>query len=54
VFYTQLLPELRSRGKIVLVITHDEHYFHTADRIVKLDNGQITAGTPRRLQTASS
>ena len=54
VFYTRLLPELRSRGKIVIVITHDEHYFHTADRIVKLDNGQITADAPRNLQTASS
>jgi len=27
VFYTQLLPELRSRGKAVLVITHDDRYF---------------------------
>lgn len=37
VFYTQLLPELRSSGKAVLVITHDDRYFHIADRIIKLD-----------------
>lgn len=41
VFYTQLLPELKARNKTVLVITHDDHYFHLADRIVKLDYGKI-------------
>jgi putative ATP-binding cassette transporter len=40
-FYTQLLPQLRDRGKTVLVITHDDHYFHLADRMIKLDYGQI-------------
>ncbi len=39
-FYRELLPELRSRGKTVLVITHDDRYFHLADRIVKLDYGK--------------
>ena len=37
VFYTQLLPELRLRGKTVLGITHDDRYFQLADRIIKLD-----------------
>ncbi len=41
VFYTQLLPDLRARGKTVLVITHDDKYFDLADRIVKLDYGKI-------------
>jgi putative ATP-binding cassette transporter len=41
IFYTQLLPELRSRVKSVLVITHDDKYFGLADRIVKLDYGKI-------------
>jgi putative ATP-binding cassette transporter len=41
IFYTQLLPELKSRGKTVLVISHDDHYFHLAERIVKLDYGQV-------------
>ncbi|MDO8544832.1 MAG: cyclic peptide export ABC transporter [Opitutaceae bacterium] len=41
VFYTQLLPELKARNKTVLVITHDDHYFHLADRLIKLDYGQI-------------
>jgi putative ATP-binding cassette transporter len=41
VFYTQLLPELKARGKTVLVITHDDRYFGVADRIIKLDYGKI-------------
>ncbi len=41
IFYTQLIPELRSRGKTVLVISHDDRYFHLADRIIKLDYGKI-------------
>ncbi|MDB6020786.1 MAG: cyclic peptide transporter, partial [Pedosphaera sp.] len=42
VFYTRLLPELKARGKTVLVITHDDNYFHLADRLIKLDYGQLT------------
>ena len=41
IFYLELLPELRRRGKTVFVISHDDHYFHVADRIVKLDYGQV-------------
>jgi putative ATP-binding cassette transporter len=40
-FYTQLLTELTANGKAVVVITHDDKYFHLADRIVKLDYGQV-------------
>lgn len=40
-FYTQLLPELKNRGKTVLVISHDDQYFYLADRIVKLEYGQV-------------
>ncbi|MEL6385225.1 MAG: cyclic peptide export ABC transporter, partial [Cyanobacteria bacterium J06626_18] len=43
IFYTQLLPELKQRGKTLLVISHDDHYFHLADRIVKLDYGRIAS-----------
>jgi len=41
IFYHELLPELKSRGKTVFVISHDDHYFHVADRIIKLDYGQL-------------
>jgi putative ATP-binding cassette transporter len=39
VFYTELLPELKARGKTVIVITHDDAYFSCADRILKLQDG---------------
>jgi putative pyoverdin transport system ATP-binding/permease protein len=41
VFYTRLLPELKKRGKAVVVITHDDRYFWAADRIIKLDYGKV-------------
>jgi len=41
IFYRQLLPELRSRGKAVVVITHDDRYFHLGDRVIKLDYGKV-------------
>jgi putative pyoverdin transport system ATP-binding/permease protein len=43
VFYKQLLPELRAKGKTVFVITHDDRYYHLADRVIKLDDGQIVS-----------
>jgi putative ATP-binding cassette transporter len=49
-FYSQLLPELKKRNKTVLAITHDDKYFHLADRIIKLDYGQIVPDAePRRV-----
>jgi putative pyoverdin transport system ATP-binding/permease protein len=41
IFYQQLLPELKQRGKTILVISHDDRYFHLADRLLKLDYGKI-------------
>lgn len=43
VFYRELLPELRAKGKAVLVISHDDRYFHLADRLVRMENGQVMA-----------
>lgn len=42
VFYKELLPELTAKGKTVLVISHDDRYFHLADRLLKMDNGHLT------------
>jgi putative ATP-binding cassette transporter len=43
IFYTQLVPELRARGKTVVVITHDDRYFHLGDRVLKLEDGHVAA-----------
>jgi putative pyoverdin transport system ATP-binding/permease protein len=41
VFYTEILADLKRRNKTVIVITHDDRYFHCADQIVKLDFGRV-------------
>lgn len=41
VFYKQIVPALKDRGKTVIVITHDDKYFHCADRLIKLDFGRL-------------
>jgi putative ATP-binding cassette transporter len=41
IFYLHLLPELKAKGKTVFVISHDDHYYFVADRIIKLDYGQV-------------
>ena len=41
VFYTRILDDLKRRGKTVIVITHDDRYFDCADKIVKLDYGNV-------------
>lgn len=46
VFYTELLPDLKARGKTVLVITHDDAYFACADRVVKVQDGGLTLVEP--------
>jgi putative pyoverdin transport system ATP-binding/permease protein len=35
IFYLQLLPELKARGKTTIVISHDDKYYDVADRIKK-------------------
>jgi putative pyoverdin transport system ATP-binding/permease protein len=52
IFYHQLLPQLRARGKTVFVISHDDHYFHVADRIVRLADGRIELDVGRDQQVA--
>lgn len=41
VFYQELLPELRALGKIVICVTHDDRWFHLADRVYRMDEGQL-------------
>jgi putative pyoverdin transport system ATP-binding/permease protein len=41
IFYNELLPDLRARGKSVVVITHDDRYFHLGDRVLTLEDGKV-------------
>ncbi|MBW7453339.1 cyclic peptide export ABC transporter [Paenibacillus sepulcri] len=40
-FYTELLPQFKSKGKCVIAITHDDRYFHMADKLIKMERGEI-------------
>ncbi|MBD2461274.1 ATP-binding cassette domain-containing protein [Oscillatoria sp. FACHB-1407] len=40
-FYKEILVKLKERGKTVIVITHDDRYFHLADHLIKLDYGKV-------------
>lgn len=42
-FYVELLPELKARGKTIVVITHDDQYYNLADRLIRLDYGKVTS-----------
>jgi putative ATP-binding cassette transporter len=41
VFYKVLLPALKRTGKTVIAVTHDDRYWHCADRCITLDVGAI-------------
>ncbi|MDB4953093.1 MAG: transporter ATP-binding protein [Myxococcales bacterium] len=45
IFYREILPDLKARGKAVLVISHDDRYFDVADRMLKLEDGKLVDET---------
>lgn len=40
-FYTELLPNLRAKGKGIIAITHDDQYYGVADQIMKFEMGKL-------------
>jgi len=45
-FYEVLLHRLQSEGKTIVAVTHDDHYFHVADRTLKMEDGRFVEYTP--------
>jgi putative ATP-binding cassette transporter len=41
-FYETMLGELRSQGKTIVAVTHDDRYFGAADRVLRMEEGQIS------------
>ena len=41
-YYEVFLTDLKARGRTVIVITHDDRYFHLADKLVWMEEGQIS------------
>lgn len=48
-FYQVLLPRLKAAGKTVIAITHDDRYFHAADRCLHMEEGQMAERTEQML-----
>ncbi len=40
-FYEALLPEMKARGKCIIVITHDDRYFNIADKHLRMERGNL-------------
>lgn len=41
VFYNEILPELKAQGRTLIVISHDDRFFHVADSLVTLEDGRL-------------
>jgi ABC-type siderophore export system fused ATPase/permease subunit len=39
-FYEKIIPKLRTMGKTVIAITHDDHYYDLADHVLIMSNGK--------------
>lgn len=42
-FYKEFLFDLKRQGKTVIVVSHDDRYFHLADKVVKFEGGRIVS-----------
>lgn len=53
IFYRELLPWLQEMGKTVFAISHDDHYFLHADRLLEMREGKLSelTGEERELAT---
>jgi putative ATP-binding cassette transporter len=40
-FYEELLQEMKGEGKTIVVVSHDDRYFHLADRVIKMEYGLV-------------
>jgi cyclic peptide transporter len=52
-FYESILPTMKAQGKTLVVISHDERYFHIADRICKFEGGRMVALQQRQSASAA-
>lgn len=46
-FYDVLLPRWKAEGKTIIAVTHDDRYFHAADRLLHMEEGQVRDLTER-------
>jgi len=44
--YEELTPALQKRGKTLIIVTHDDRYFHVAGRVVRMEDGRFDVPPP--------
>jgi putative ATP-binding cassette transporter len=44
-YYEEFLPALKAQGKTLIVVSHDERYFHLADRVITMEDGRFAQET---------
>jgi len=44
IFYNDILQDLKSKGKAVVVISHDDRYFDLADQLIVMEEGKVVEG----------
>ncbi|MBB5885490.1 cyclic peptide export ABC transporter [Xanthomonas sp. LMG 8992] len=54
VFYDEILPALKAKGKAIVVITHDDRYFHLADQVIVLGEGRVNSVDRRHAQATDA
>jgi putative ATP-binding cassette transporter len=52
-FYQTLLPLMQQMGKTIFAISHDDHYFIHADRLLEMRQGQLSELTGHERESAS-
>ena len=53
IFYKVILPDLKAKGKAIVVISHDDKYFSIADKILVMEQGNL-AKPAAKLQAVQS
>ena len=43
IFYREILPALKRRGKTVIVVSHDDGYFDCADKVLTIGQGKLSS-----------
>ncbi|NOQ70405.1 MAG: cyclic peptide export ABC transporter [Crocinitomix sp.] len=40
-FYEEIIPMIKNQGVSIIAITHDDAYYHCADKLVKMEDGSL-------------
>ncbi len=40
VFYEEVMPDLKRQGKTIIAVSHDDRFWHVADRVMKFEYGK--------------